>query len=630
MCGFLGILRLGGGFTKPQIFKEALDLIARRGPDASGFVSLAFSNQSFQTGLYPESDLLLGHRRLSIIDTSELGHQPMQLKASAIAYNGEVYNYKELREKFLSAEQFRSNSDTEVVLRLLNNLGTKAFEYFRGMFAFAYVDITRGELILARDHFGIKPLYFSRTGTHLAFGSEIRPLLHLLASRQQVNREALTDFLKFGISDHSQDTFFENIFSLEPGHFVRISLRSGEIIEKFEFWRPIPGRRQFSSFDAARDSLRSDFDESVRMHLRSDVPIALTLSGGTDSSAILASTARQMDGELTCFSFTPPQSKISEKPWIDLVSKHFNVRSIQISPEVPPLSAAADGLILQQGEPFGSLSIVAQHLVYKGIHEAGYKVSLGGQGADEIFAGYPFYIFGRIASLIRSNQTQMAIELFRARFGNSPRQAALGLMWLRRFGLLKSLRPVELWLESLTLSRALSRKFLNTTHSRFRPYSDLSEVTLISVLQHSIRFFLPHLLRYEDRNAMFFSIENRVPFLWPELVEDVLSLPEEWLISSEGDTKYVLRQMFSKDFPERLARRKDKVPFLSPQKDWLLESKDWVREVLSDVPSSWRHVFKPEYLNNLRSGTAAGDRFAWRVINVLRWAQIYDVVGPDL
>ncbi len=422
-----------------------------RGPDDEGFA--IFHGDVDQVSLYsgPDTDahlrlphlsaqsaagasVVLGHRRLAILDTSCAGHQPMGGADGRlwIVFNGEIYNYVELRAELAGlGHAFRSGTDTEVLLAAFAEWGTAMLPRLIGMFAFALLDLRHRRLVLARDPFGIKPLYYSWAGVGLVFASEAPPVLTLGDFKAQVDPAQLYTYLRFGLADGAEGTFFEGVKQLRPGHCLEIPLDrpTPDAATCRRFWRLDLSRRVNISFDAAVHEFRELFRDSIALHLRSDVPIGCCLSGGLDSTAIVM-TMRDLLGDssdLRTFSYIADDPQLSEAPYVEFVREAAGVNTFSVKPRAHELLEDLDRLIRIQGEPFGSTSMYAQMRVFQLAKEGGVKVVLDGQGSDELFGGYPIAVSAQLTSLLLHGNWIDGGRLFRksVAFGGGVRRRML-------------------------------------------------------------------------------------------------------------------------------------------------------------------------------------------------------------
>ncbi len=482
---------------------------------------------------------------------------------------------------------------------------------------------------------GIKPLYYHASPHGLAFASEIPALFDLTGDVRRAHSARLYDYLRFGLTDHGADTMFQDIRQLPPAHVMTIDVDRPVATEPRRFWGVDLDARTDLSPEAAAARLREMFLDSVRLHLRSDVPVGTALSGGIDSSSIVMAM-RHLEGpglELHSVSFLPGDPEIDESRWVDTVGRAADARVHRTRPEPGELVRDLEHLIAVQAEPFGSTSIYAQHRVFRLASEAGIKVMLDGQGADELFAGYRTYLAVRLTTLLRAGRLVEAARLARAvralpDTSLSELVRAVGYQilptglhrWARRIAGAE-LEPA--WLSRAWLERA--------GIARTSPIPRLGRAGALREMLHRTltETSLPMLLRYEDRNSMAYSIESRVPFLTPALAEFVLSLPETYLIDGQGTSKAVLRRAMRGLVPDPILDRRDKIGFATPEKRWLTELRAWVDQVLDSpaaraVPALEIDRAKEEW-RGVIAGTRRFDWHVWRWINTIRWAETYQV-----
>jgi len=407
MCGFTGYIALKG-LIKPNQLRSSLNLIAHRGPDDFGI-------ELFDIGI---NELCLAHRRLSIIDLSSNGHQPFFdcSKRYAMVYNGEIYNYRELRQELRAkGHEFLTDSDTEVVLEGYKEWGVSAWKKFLGMFSIVIYDFDKKELIFARDAFGIKPFYYYKNANSIYFASEIPSLVELLPFKPHINLQRVFEYLVFDSYDYDESTFFNGIFQLNPGHYSIISLNEGmnNDIITCRWWKPNIEETPIN-FNDASERLKEMFLQSVKIHLRSDVPLGAALSGGIDSSAIVCAM-RYLEPNLpiSTFTYVANGTSINEESWADIVNIKVKANANKVIVSSNELAEDLVDLIKTQGEPFSGTSIYAQYRIFKKAKEKGIIVSLDGQGADEMLAGYFGYPEKRIESLLSQNKWFEAVKFSR-------------------------------------------------------------------------------------------------------------------------------------------------------------------------------------------------------------------------
>ncbi len=644
MCGIAGFIPFPRGTVPPGLAARMSDRMAHRGPDDHGRLVLADGRIDCRPDVEPADgpcELFLLHRRLAILDLSPRGRQPMVAPDGryAIVCNGEIYNYRELRAELQGQGWvFTSRSDTEVLLAALAHWGPAALTRLTGMFALALLDVRRRSLLLARDFFGIKPLYYAVTAAGLAFASEIKALLEVPGVRRVARPEGVYLYLRYGLTDHGGQTMFEGIRQVPPAHVVEIPLDDPRPGEPRRYWRLDPDRRAGMSFETAAADLRRLFLESVELHLRSDVPTGACLSGGIDSTSIVMAM-RRLGGpnlQLHAFGYLGGDPAIDEERWIDLAASAAGAHCRKTRPGPQDLVEQLDALLDSQDEPFGSTSIFAQRCVFRLAGEAGIKVVLDGQGADELLGGYRAYLSARLATLLGAGRWAQAAVLLNRAWRLPDGGGGLGLP-LQAVGLLlpRVLRDrlrglvgqelVPAWLNAQWFSRLGVRP---TSLAEGGPGDRLRAALHQALTQTS----LPMLLRYEDRNAMAFSIESRVPFLTPAMAEFCLALPEEYIIDRQAVSKAVFRRAMQGLVPREILERRDKIGFATPEKRWLDALAPWVDGVLAgqaarSVPAIDLSAARA-WWSQVRAGRKPWDARVWRWVNLIRWVECRGVSMP--
>lgn len=583
MCGIAGIFSFQPSVSVTAVqIKKMTDAIRHRGPD--------------DEGIYIDQQIGLGHRRLSIIDLSPDGHQPMigPDGSTQIIYNGELYNYLELRAELKkNGHLFKSQSDTEVILHAYQEYGPECLSHFTGMFAFALWDEKLRRLFLARDRFGIKPLYFYRSPQQFLFASEIKALLPLLESRPQPNQRLVYDFLTTGMLDHTDETFFAGIQKLPPAHYMLVEADGRQQTTRYwDFLVSNDVARLTEKDIAARCSDFFDiFTNSIRSHLLSDVAVGSCLSGGLDSSTVVSvisqlvkqDQARAVGPRQQTFSACYQNSAIDEQHYINIAVKSSGALSHRVFPKAEGFRAAMPQLLWHQEEPFASTSIYAQWEVMRLAKENGVVVLLDGQGADEQLLGYRKFYFFYISQLLRHRGVSLGFIEMLKHF--SSWEVLKTLQWRRGLRYL----PGRNFGSSATAQKILRDGF-------FKKFSILSvslnqQDTLANRIKADMtRFSVPVLLRYEDKNSMAFSRESRVPFLDHRLVEYVAALPLN-LKLRDGWTKFCLRRGAQNVVPPEILHRKDKLGFATPEDEWFRH--DLKGEVKNTFASA---IFLPEFI----------------------------------
>jgi asparagine synthase (glutamine-hydrolysing) len=639
MCGISGLILSPRTRVDASAVRERLRMLEHRGPDDLGVLALCGDRVRLGrevTGDF-DAEVVLEHRRLSIIDLSEAGWQPMGTPDGRhyIIFNGEIYNYLELREQLEhEGVECRSRSDTEVLLRGYAHWGPSVLHRVVGMFAFALLDVRDRKLFLARDQFGIKPLFYAQWRDGFAFASEMAPLLELPGVRRIGDPQRIYNFLRFGITDIDGETLIRDIRQVPAAHFMEIPLDAPRSVEPKPYWQLDPDRRSDASFAEASDHVRRLFLRNVEIHLRSDVPVGAALSGGIDSSAVVAAIRHlQPDAELHTFSFVADNPALSEEKWVDIAGKAAGATIHKVRADPASLVADLDSVITAQGECFGGTSIYAQRQVFRKAREQGIKVMLDGQGADEIMGGYHAYLGARLASLLRQGRYFEAMK-FSRRAGTLPKQSP-ARVWARAMDFLLPSR-LQLPLRRL-VRRDLDPAWLDLAwldergvQPRSVGYVADREVLRAVLRSDLVRTSLPRLLRFEDRNSMAFSIESRVPFLTPELVEFVFSLPENYLVADDGTTKAVFRSAMRGLVPDAILDRKDKIGFETPERDWMGRLRPWVEGILSSETARHIGAFRVDQLlaewGHIVAERRPFDQRVWRWVSFIRWVERWNVV----
>jgi asparagine synthase (glutamine-hydrolysing) len=580
-------------------------------------------------------EVLLLHRRLSIIDVSTAGWQPMSSRDNRyhLVYNGEIYNYRELRSELQQlGHVFHTHTDTEVLLEAYAEWGAKALLRLVGMFAFAVLDTRERKLFLARDCFGIKPLYYAASEDYFAFASEIKALLELTQRPRRVNPSTLLLYLRHGLSDQGMDTLLSGINRLPGAHYMEIALDAPAFAQPVRYWTPRLNGCGLRFAEAAQ-KLRELFIDSVRLHLRSDVPLGAALSGGIDSSAIVAAM-RLVDPslEIHTFSYIADDDSLSEERWVDLAAGSVGAIVHKLHPTSAELVDDFEDLIKVQEEPFYSTSIYAGHCVFRQAGQAGIKVMLDGQGADEFLGGYRYYLGARFASLLRQRHYTDALRLLRSA-STLPGSGILPILFCAADYMIpkKWQGPFRALLAKEFTPRWVNRAWFSQYDASLghTNYCSEPEVLRATLLRTITETSLPHLLRYEDRNAMAFSIENRVPFLTAPLAEFILSLPESYIIAPDGTSKAVFRAAMRGLVPDPILNRRDKIGRSTPEYKWLFAVDQWVQgllgsEVAASMPCFDLQAMRREW-ERIRDGKQEFDHRIWRWLNVIRWSHQFEV-----
>ena len=559
MCGIAGIVDFRSAVVDETLLRAMTDALAHRGPDDEGVIC--------------RPGMGLGHRRLSILDLSPAGRQPMSNEDETvwIVFNGEAYNFEQVRPELEAAgHRFRSTSDTEVILHAYEEWGDGCMARFNGMWALAIWDEPRRRLFCARDRFGKKPFHYHLADGRFCFASEIKALLATPLLRRAVNPRTAARFLAFGQLDAGEETFFAGIRRLPAGHYA--VFEDGRLTIA-PYWQLDASRRDGpTDLQEAARGFRDLFDDAVRLRLISDVPVAATLSGGLDSSSVVVTAAELIrephrgGQELATFSARFPGFVADEGEYIRAVEDRAAVRSHHRTVDIQGRIEEYENLLRCQDEPVISSAMLANYEVMRLVHEQGSKVVLEGQGADEYLAGYPGMEAGYHADLFRGLRWTSLWSELRAhvRLGNGSSPALLTAA-------LKQAAPEKLRRAYRSRRNALPGYLgpaLAEAHEPLEEPPVLSSRFRAELRNRITRHFLPFYLRYGDRNAMAFGIESRLPFLDYRLVEYTIALPDRFKIS-RATRKWILRQALRERLPAEIAARTDKIGFLTPQAAWM-------------------------------------------------------------
>ncbi len=569
MCGIAGIISPGNKEVHQARLQLMTDSIRHRGPDGEGF------------WINEQGTVAFGHRRLSIIDLSEAASQPMHfLDRFTITYNGEIYNYIELKSELeKKGYRFHSHSDTEVILAAYTHYGIDCLQHFDGMFAFAIWDSRDEVLFCARDRFGEKPFYYSYANGELLFASEMKALW-AAGVEKKMDPTMLLNYLTIGATNYPLDrhqTFFSNISSLPPAHYLLYHTINNEInIDIKPYWDidKVNSHPNISEADAI-EKFTALLTTSVKRRLRSDVTIGSSLSGGLDSSAIVAIINQQLNQSVRqkTFSATFPGFEKDESAYIKQVVAAFKIDNFTTTPSSDDFITDLQKLIYHQEEPFQSASIYAQYKVYELAKQQHVTVILDGQGADETLAGYTKYYHWYWQELIAKRKFK---DLKKER--NAAIKNGQTINWSFKNYLAAWMPQVaanqleKKTFRQVAFSRDFNRDFVEENKKRFAIYKpaiyNLNDILYFNTMQSG----LEELLRYSDRNSMAHSREVRLPFLSHELVQFIFSLPSSYKIKN-GFTKNLLRLSMQDHLPASIVWRKDKVGYEPPQKLWMQNEK---------------------------------------------------------
>lgn len=602
MCGIAGYFRSDEG---PSLDLEAMiNAQSHRGPD--------------DWGTFVSDWVGLGHRRLSIIDLSPLGHQPMtsldgRLK---LVFNGEIYNYLELREELTSlGHSFRTGTDTEVILAAYAQWGYDAVCRFNGMWAFALWDSRSNQLFCSRDRFGVKPFCYLKRDGLFAFASEPKGILAALPEERVPNYSCLHHYLSEGVAHNGGNTFYRNIIQLPAGHNLVVK-KSGLILQRYwDYPQPVLSLTSASQA-MLTERFRELFLDAIRLRARSDVEVGTTLSGGLDSSAIVAGFRNLFpEQKHRSYSATFQGRGYDETEYIDAISDYYKLDTYKIEQEADDLQSDLVRLVTHLDGPLISPAIIPLDRVLRKARENGTIVLYDGQGADEILAGYdnqfyPPYLHSLMRSAY-SRPTWAARELLRSVLSMNTMQA----QWLVRY-LLPASRG--LYRRAISASQALSEDFSATGQSPLSRQRHYDDPLCEALYQAHSQLILPGLLHYGDAVSMANSVEYRLPFMDYRLVELAFSLPVEQKING-GWTKAILRNSMEGILIDKVRLRRWKNGFTTPIREWMHQCPDLLERTVYSTSFASRGIFDAGVIRSSLSRLSDPVRGGRLANHLLRW-----------
>jgi len=579
------------------------EVIKNRGPDDQGY--------------YIDENMTLGNRRLAIIDLSELGHQPMTNEDGNIwiTYNGEIYNAQEIREELIKkGHVFKSNSDTEAIIHGYEQYELEIFKKLNGMWALCIYDKKQEKLIFCRDQFGIKPLYYYIEDKGIIFSSMISAII-CYKKDIKPNNCAIMEYLSHNLEDHGRYTFFEDIYKLETDKIMVYDLKKRSYTNTK--WYELSHKDKITTQD-----IKDSFIQSVKYRTISDVPVGSCLSGGVDSSAIVVILNDILKNNFYTFSYIAPGTRFDESKYIKEVGKITNTSQFFTELDINDFLKEVEDFIVCQEEPVTGLSPYGQYRVMKLAHEHNLKVLLDGQGADEIFAGYIYYFsyyYYELLTSLKIYELLKEMVLYIKNFKNTyPHKMFFFLLLPKK-------------IKNMAWSR--SNDWINYKYIKSNKYNIFDPRWERMKLRESLTLTLfstaiPHLLRWEDKNSMRWSIESRPPFLDDNLVRNALSCSSKQKLNN-GKTKIILRSAIEDYLPELIKKRTDKIGFQVQVDDFIREEK--VNSFFEDIINSesfksrpywnWKKISKL-YQQHKSKKKNIGDTI-WKWINLELWLRFY-------
>jgi asparagine synthase (glutamine-hydrolysing) len=594
VCGIVAVI--GAAMFAPVQLEAALSLLNHRGPDGGGHWS--------------DDGVWLGHRRLAIIDLSDAGIQPMHVDdAVTITFNGEIYNYIELRKELQSkGHRFRTETDTEVLLHAYLEWGVECLEHLNGMWAFVIWDKRRSQAFIARDRFGVKPLYYSCSRDRVVVASEPKAILDLEPSRRIVDQSTLFSLLADRAMDVTERTFYQGISSLPPGHYALVTPTDCTLRPR-RFWNlPTPDEER-SDFDEVADEVGGILEDAVRLRYRSDVPVGLTLSGGIDSTAILEAATKFRPDIVAFTSVYGETGAVDERVWAKrAVARHPNVVLNEVDAASEDWLKTLNEIVWHMDGPGTSPAVFPLWEIMKAARKSGVTVLLDGQGADEMFGGYPWHaatacVEECVSSLRHPRALGDALSSVRTA------ATAFTLRSIIENSVVSFFPPArKLHLRRIGVRQALDPGFATSamTHQGILPKDRDRKRLDRQLFDDFTRNTLPGFLQYGDAVSMAHSVEIRVPFLDYRLVNLAFSLPAASKVIN-GQTKVPLRNYLLAAGQPEIANRVDKRGYPTPASEWLAHDNGrLLREVLVDRSSMLQQYFKPHALEKLVENHVAG------------------------
>lgn len=623
MCGIAGCI------SKKSInrdkFEKMVDVIEHRGPD--------------DRGTYYDTGVALGHRRLAIIDLSVDGHQPFFYgRDYVVVFNGEIYNYLELRERLRrEGFGFQTQTDTEVLAAAYACWGQKCVQYFNGMWSFLIYDKRRNIVFGSRDRFGVKPFYYTQQEGMFLAASEIKQFFEMLEGQPGANKEALLQYLIRGNLDYSQDTLFDGIYELLGGYNIIVDIATGK--HKLVKYYDLADIKEIDEdYGSACKSFRQKFADSVKLRLRADVPLGYSLSGGLDSSAIVCMADKIMkdnrgEAEQHTISSCFEDKRYDEREYIDEVIKQTNVKVHKIFPQETDLFTELDRLIWCLDAPAPSTSSFAAWNVYRAAKDNALKVLINGQGSDEQLAGYTHFYMAKFSELlIKGKFRTFAKEwkIYKEKRAVTEKHISMSEIFKSSFVSMiipdqkRYLIKAVYFLMGKNKLPFAKNEILNALKNEpVYPMRD-TRGFVTSYMKYELRMQLHE----EDRESMAFSVEARIPFLDYKLVECIYGMPFDYKLRN-GVTKAVLRDALKGILPDKVRTRYSKLGFATPGDQWINNNYEKYRDELYSAAKELADIVDVDkvmkWFEGQKGHIKRGDNTAWHIICAGRWKKIFNV-----
>jgi asparagine synthase (glutamine-hydrolysing) len=619
MCGFVGIINKNGENANPDILRKMALTIHHRGPD--------------EEGIFIEGNCGFFHKRLSIIDLAT-GQQPMSFENFTIVFNGEIYNYIELREELIrKGHHFRTTSDTEVILHLYQEYGNEFVSRLNGMFAFIIHDKKNRNLYIARDHFGIKPLYWYRDKNLILFGSEIKAILAHPEIKAIPAIDTLYEYLTFQFI-MGEGTMFQNIFKVQPGCYLTINLGSWDL-KSVNYWEPNFNTDLFHTEEYFVSQLQKILDDTIMQQMRSDVPVGTYLSGGMDSSLVTIMASQLTNHPLKSFSGAFHEgAEFNELEYARIAAKKANSELFEIFPTEQEFIDLLPKLIYHLDEPVAGPGLFPQYMVSK-FASKHVKVILGGQGGDEIFGGYARYLIAYLeqaikGSIFESNEEEEHIVSLRSILPNLPslkqylpmmknfwKDDAFEPMDRRYYNLINRMGTTSSFLQPDFMKGRNEDEIFNKFSTRFNNPDTKSYYNKMT--QFDLTGSLPALLQVEDRVSMAVSIESRVPLLDRRIIDLISRMPAGMKFKG-GELKYLMKRTVKDIMPSEILHRKDKMGFPVPLHIWSKNhAHDFIMDTLLSKKAKERNILDTRRIEKLINSEQPFSRGLWGLLSLEIW-----------
>ena len=636
MCGIVGIiLKQAVDFDLKEKIKTMSEAIAHRGPDGEGFLLANEQNTNSYFNLlssnYTRKDLpfipsqhlsnspsnsflAFGHRRLSIIDLSETGHQPMCTIDSNlwITFNGEIYNYIELKNELKKlGSVFYTESDTEVILNAYQQWGQNCVERFNGMWAFCIYDVKQQICFASRDRFGVKPFYYINNNTFFSFASEQKAFIKSGLIPTKINKKALHNYLVNDLIENETDNFFEGITELFPGNNLVFNLKTKQIhiTNYYTLQSHINLSNDYLNENELIEKINFTFENAVKLRLRSDVEVGTCLSGGIDSSALAVTMAQFTNKPVHCFTAIFRNESINEENFADTVSKKINGKHFKIEPTFDGFLNEVNDLIYSQDVPIWSTSTYAQHKVMQLAQQHNIKVVLDGQGADELFAGYHHHFLALWNNLISNHKYSRAFKEINAAKKSIPNPF--------QFFVKERIKQKHNFNKTV-LKQVFNSDFIDSepTKNQSVYFNDVNKQLLNDIYDTRLKSFL----KCEDRCGMWHSVESRTPFADDvELINLLFSFNGNKKIKN-GVSKYLLREALKTKLPQQIYNRYDKKGFETPMNKWMQQL---LPQLISEVKAAKFDFINDKVFDKLDVTNNLQYKLLFKLFVLNRWKKVY-------